>query len=481
MSSTQLPQESAPDRAVPHTNSEMHELEATVPAVKTERVDSVVSILGPEFADLSSDPNVSIYSHTGLDWRTVAAAEKRVTSPIQIEITPGTASLVDHRPTRRGHGLEVGNPPRASAEPQRYQPYRKAERILGTRLPTVADEEHASTVARNRQLPGDKKVARGPEPPKVPHDPQTNAGNTSPRSMSLPLTSNPVEKDGGRLSQLSPSAKRVSHVLPPISTAGPSNFSRKNIARTPYPASRSPGPRPSPSGARSAGANVLYVRLSGRNQGPPRLASVVVPGRLRSESSGKETSSPTSTSAFDDEQLFVSLREKYAKLRHPLRRLFSLRTLRSLDLVHVPTDGMAPTYPRSIGSSQLRHPHLTASLMMEHYRRPKQVRGSFVWIDWVHDISNELSEYAAEGPARLAVEFREGWSALRILLVWISTFLLSLAAGALWTVFGVDSNGQRGLETAGARVNTGVLLSGVILLLGWSLLGAWAVLSWLVM
>ncbi len=469
----------AHDGADPDQPNEMHELEAAVPAGQIERADSIVSILGPDFADLESDPNLSIFSHDSLDWRAFNAAKKRPTSPIRIDVKPGTASLIDYR--RPGRGRRVSHPSRPSTGPQRYQPYRKAERILGTTLPTVQDVEHPSAVELDTQLPGEENIVLSVKAPEVPEDPAADAGNTSPRSMRLPLTSNPLEKNGGRLSQLSPSAKRVSHVLPPISTAGPSNFSRKNIARTPYPASRSPGPRASLSSSRTAGACVLYVRLSGSNQGPPRFASVVVPGRRRPESSEKEPSSPPSTSAFDDEQLFVSLREKYGKLRHPVRRLLSLRTLRSLDLVYAPTEGAGSTYHQSMGNSQLRHPHLTASLLMEHYRRPKRVRGAYIWIDWVHEVSSELSEYAVEGPARLTVEFREGWSVLRIILTWITILLLSLGAGAIWTIFGVDSNGQRGLETAGARVNTGVLLSGVVLLLGWSLLGAWAVLSWLVM
>lgn len=122
------------------------------------------------------------------------------------------------------------------------------------------------------------------------------------------------------------------------------------------------------------------------------------------------------------------------------------------------------------------------------------------------------SKYDARrhGRDNVAVEFVEGWSVRRIALAVILVVVLSVAATVLWTTFGVEAsfvarggsssgdgsgngNGEDvfggkgtrealegGFRGAGTRVGTGVLLGLLVLFLGWTGVGAWVVLSWLV-
>ncbi len=67
-----------------------------------------------------------------------------------------------------------------------------------------------------------------------------------------------------------------------------------------------------------------------------------------------------------------------------------------------------------------------------------------------------------------------------------SVVLLSILATLLWVFVGVGSQlpgteVSMGFRDAGGRVETGVALGAFVLLLGWTGVGAWVALSWLVM
>ncbi|KAK8236581.1 transcription factor IIIC subunit delta N-term-domain-containing protein [Phyllosticta capitalensis] len=79
----------------------------------------------------------------------------------------------------------------------------------------------------------------------------------------------------------------------------------------------------------------------------------------------------------------------------------------------------------------------------------------------------------------LTVEFIESWSGVRIALALLLVLLLALAGIALWTVLGKGVMAE-GWQGQGARVGTGVLVGGVVLMVGWTLVGAWVGASWCV-
>ncbi len=117
--------------------------------------------------------------------------------------------------------------------------------------------------------------------------------------------------------------------------------------------------------------------------------------------------------------------------------------------------------------------------------------------------------HGSDGDESLQLVLVEGWCIARILAAVTSVMLLSILAALLWILVGVggqtsatsgtwvsrgpvvgaggrwdDVAGPGGrLEQAGdagGRVEAGVVLGAFVLLLGWTGIGAWAVLSWLV-
>ena len=98
----------------------------------------------------------------------------------------------------------------------------------------------------------------------------------------------------------------------------------------------------------------------------------------------------------------------------------------------------------------------------------------------------------------MALELVEGWKVSRIAVALAVVVVLSLVGTLLWTFLGIGGglrlqNEARvgfpvelkmvsaGFRQAGSRVQTGVVLGVLVLLLGWTVVGAWMLLSWLVM
>ena len=442
------------------------------------RAGSIISFPGGDAKDPRSRPDTTIAQDQTPEQRVDQAIEGRVITPMRVDLNPLTPSI-NHKSTTSNSAVYKHHHQRSSSL---YRPYRTTDGLVGISLSPVKDVEVQSDAEKSPQPIAREASNIGQQISQI-----TKPSSTSPLSSRHPLMSNPIEEPNtrGSLPELPSSSKQVRHALLPIKTNTPNNFPQHKIARTPYPTFLgSPSSPFSPVSARGRRPCVLYLRLNGHNNNPSKFASVIIPGRRRlgilahHESSGQQ-----GTSSFDDEQLFQLLRKEYRKLRHPLRRLISLRTLQSLDLLYLytspgPLNGAAET--RSIGLTQFKSPHLTPVTMMNRFRKPDRAKGVYIWTDWLHDLSNELSG-SIDGPARVTVEFREGWSMTKLLLLVAVKWLMSAGAGILWIIIGVDAARQQGLKSAGARVQTGVLLSGVVLLLSWSLLGAWALLSWSIM
>ncbi|KAI9684353.1 MAG: hypothetical protein M1829_002163 [Trizodia sp. TS-e1964] len=195
---------------------------------------------------------------------------------------------------------------------------------------------------------------------------------------------------------------------------------------------------------------------------------------------------------FDDEKLCQQIRFKYDKMKGPLRSWLSLRTLHRIELVSHPRSkslshsaekgGQAkkplpPEPPKVVRGKSYQ------SLLWECYRSPKIGRGRFDWVDRVHRLS-AIAELSGNGPDRTVLKMIEGWSASRIAGACAFVYVLSIVLGVLWIILGVngDSSNQTNRtvwQSAGERVETGAVLSGLFLLLGWSGVILWALFSWL--
>ncbi|KAI9755342.1 MAG: hypothetical protein M1815_005058 [Lichina confinis] len=411
-----------------------------------------------------------------------------IAASVRIDVPPGTSSQVELRAGAPGRITATHSTiPSLPSPDQKFSSHRKAEQILGAKFPST-DKPSAPPATDGHRHSIPETIVEHPEILRPGSTQERRSRSASLRSSRLPLSSNPV--DPGSLAHLqqpnnpSTNPKRFTHLLPPLSTSSASNFSRQYIPRTPYPGFE-PGITPltltTPPEAEPV---LLHLCWNRRNGDPARYWTVVIPSSrqpLGGDDKGLKGGSPPSS--FDDEKLFRLLKAEYRKRRGWGRRIFSLRTIRSLSLIYSTPNALEVGAARAGQPSMPTNPHLTRSSFLDAFKRPNRVRGAHLWRDWLRQLSTQhlSSGHPDENHTKLTVEFIDGWSVVRLVLVFLLSTLLGLATGVVWIVFGIDGQGQTGVGSAEARVTTGVLLSGLVLLLSWILLAAWMLLSWLVL
>ena len=408
---------------------------------------------------------------------TIAYAKaNRMTSAVRIDVTSELASLAD-RPKDYGRKVE-SRPSGGLAPPPQggYKPYRKAERVLGVRItPSRLSEDGVSLDVGGQ--------SNGPKPPTASLKQISGPGTLSPilqelspRSMRLPLTSNPVEMQeavGARTPPSTTKSKRISYELPPVSTNGPYNFSRQTITRTPHPVPNQFTLDTAPTSTRPKECGLILC-VYGHNNSVPRYKRLIVPAH------GDLHEQEPKTPELDDERLFEMMRKEHRNLCGSVRRLLSLHTVKCLKPTFWSPNSGKPYEDWSTRTPGFKRPVLPPwpeFQMWRRFQKPRLGRQQYQWVEWVR----QMSSYSTDGSEEAAVEFVEGWSVWRILLIGSVMGLLSIAVGVLWIILGVDLEGHRGWKGAETRMNTGVLLSGVVMMMSWSLFGAWALLSWLTM
>ncbi|QDS71859.1 hypothetical protein FKW77_010006 [Venturia effusa] len=234
--------------------------------------------------------------------------------------------------------------------------------------------------------------------------------------------------------------------------------------------------------------------------------ATISPVRQYSEEGGVEMSRNFSTWDFDDYLLFTELVHSCARLTG-LCRYFSARTLRTIR-------------PRRNIENQSEC--FSEEEMMRCFARPGRGKGRYAWVRWVHLISSypRLSENGKDGKEeqgdgasafttpshqrleQVTFDFILGWSPIRIIIALLFIVFLSLLTALLWIFLGtrVGSNGVRvaldasgqpaparltpedtaGYNHAGERVVGGILAGIFALMVGWTGVCGWIVLSWLV-
>lgn len=92
------------------------------------------------------------------------------------------------------------------------------------------------------------------------------------------------------------------------------------------------------------------------------------------------------------------------------------------------------------------------------------------------------------GSENIALELVEGWCVLKIGMALVAVLLVSAFSASLRTFLGargcalcfLRNETQTGFRNAGGRLETNAMLGLLVLLLGWTAVGGWVFLSWLV-
>ena len=330
-----------------------------------------------------------------------------------------------------------------------------------------------------------------------------------------------------------PVGRKVSFPTPaPLDIKPEHRFLRQSIVSTPYPNTGEDGKhregKPSISDPAHSTEHddqpnaVLTLVLYGNSNPIPRMKIIVLPNpqetQLISDSeNGKPPIIATQIKPLDDEALSKLLRSTYNTMRGPLRYLASARTIRNLRLLSYTS--IAQLASRHAKPLQFRgenmvvpEEEITEARMLDLFQKPRLGRGRNEWTSWVKGLPENGGKGSKNTDGhKIAIEFVEGWAPGRLYGAVVAVLFCSILATFLWIFVG--TSGQVGLLSAGSsssgdlkdlsdgllgtagpqvqgspvvykgpggRVQAGVELGILILMLGWTAVGGWGLLSWLV-
>ncbi len=317
------------------------------------------------------------------------------------------------------------------------------------------------------------------------------------------------------------SARNVSFPPAPLDIQPGHRFLRQSIVSTPYPTSADEERQkrkvsfPKVGLQRGDGPESIFTLVihSSSNAASPKIKSIVLPNpQLISLTDDSEKNHPptkaTIQTDFDDEKLFTLIRKEYTTLRGPFRHLTSARTVRAINLLSYQSTNQ-------LASKQAKPTHLhpeegndeatTEPTLLSLFQTPKLGRKRHEWTNRLRRQPENPSTIPSETDnEKLALEFIESWSPLRLNLALATVILCSLAATLLWVFLGTSkgqhpaANGRNGFAAfgthpngvsddgdkhrgAGGRVGSGAVLGLLVLLLGWTGVAGWVLMSWLVL
>lgn len=322
------------------------------------------------------------------------------------------------------------------------------------------------------------------------------------------LRSNPVKR-----AATAPSGKRVTL---PLEIDNEHKVRKDRIASTPYPLGykgRRSGDREdfadTTNGTisekqRGEGEAVIILVLHSHNNTTPTIGRLVVPGRREMDVIDEDEKKPPIRAKivddFDDEKLFRLIQKQYIDMRGFAKQFASARGVHGISLLgYRQLSQLATEEDRVLRrkNSRVYDDVFTEQRMLDLWRRPRSGRKKHEWVEWVRRLPR-YSEGLHTEEENMALELVEGWKVGRIAGALAVVVVLSLVGTLLWTFLGVGGavrlqNEARvgfpvelkmmsaGFRQAGSRVQTGVVLGVLVLLLGWTVVGAWMLLSWLVM
>jgi len=442
----------------------------------------------------------------------------------------GTPVLVKHGSTAKVGLKEMlrSTPPtdtRPSSGPSRA----KAASILGEDPTFIADTHREETFGRPKALQGE--------------DPANDNGSTqsgpiglglwkeinpfaqtagAPRSQSLQV---PVQQLREVPASAPPVARKVSFPLPnPLDIRPEHRFLRQSIVSTPYPSAESKDRKRKRKGSPKGGVTkeaegkipVLTLVLYAHSNPYPKVKTLVVPTEQETmlgdkSEGGKPSIVATMRNDYDDEKLFKLIRSEYAGMRGSLHQLISARNVRSISLLSYHSASQLAS--RKAKPMQFRgddvQEEIAEARMLNLLHKPSLGRNHHEWTQWVTTLPQNTKDSEAEKD-KIALELVEGWSPGKLYLALAAVLVCSLLATLLWIFVGVgESSGELGDMTtdpyikegagsrlagayaevaahaagfhgAGGRVGSGAALGLLVLMFGWTGVGAWVLLSWLV-
>lgn len=270
---------------------------------------------------------------------------------------------------------------------------------------------------------------------------------------------------------------------------------RESIIRSPYP----PGYKGKEAESRVGGGRadaLLALVLYNRRTRVPIMKRMVIPGVAR-ETEPEDTNSlfqrstiHTNSGDFDDERLFKLIGAEYRRMRggSSLPPLFHVRGVRDLGFLSFAKPSQLVKQDRGCQRRKTFPVNgddgFAETELLILYQKPRLGRGEHAWVDW---IARRPENNGVQVSEKIALELVEGWCVEKIAVAVLAVVVSSLLATALWTFLGVGGctlcflrQDQEGFRNAGGRLETGVALGILVLMLGWTGVGAWVLLSWLV-
>lgn len=256
-------------------------------------------------------------------------------------------------------------------------------------------------------------------------------------------------------------------------------------------------------GASKDQAGIMLV-LYNRNSNTPTIRRVVIPETqeipLFDENEKKPPSRANITVDFDDEKLFRLLKKEYQRMTGNVKGLASARVVGGISLLgyhRLSQLAVKEHRPNQRKTFRVYDDMFTEQRMMELWTAPGKGRKKHEWVEWIRRLPLH-SEGLHTDEENVALELVEGWGVGKIAFAVLVVVVLSMLATLLWTFLGINGgvvlqNDARiglpvelrmksaGFRGAGVRVQTGLAMGILVLLLGWSSVGAWILLSWLVL
>ena len=322
-----------------------------------------------------------------------------------------------------------------------------------------------------------------------------------------------------------PAGRKVSFPTPaPLDIRPEHRFLRQSIVSTPYPTAGDDGKHRKRKRSISGPAQkiehdnqanaVLTLVLYGNSNPIIKIKTIAIPETQETQlteetENGKPPIIARQTIPFDDEALFKLLRSTYNTMRGPLHYLASARNVRNLRLLsYTSITQLASRHAKPMQFHRDTGEEIAEARSLDLFQKPRLGRTKNEWTDWVKGLPENGERSDNSDKHKIAVEFVEGWAPAKLYCAVAAVLFCSLLAMFLYIFVG--SGGQvfasstsdvdfkkmgNGLSGAyepqaqespvvykgpGERVQTGVELGILILLLGWTAVGGWGLLSWLV-
>lgn len=325
------------------------------------------------------------------------------------------------------------------------------------------------------------------------------------------LRSNPVKR-----AATAPTGKKKKVVLP-LDIGNEQRTVRESIVSTPYPLrykDRKSGDdeelaRPGSGlnldkGIVKDEASIILILYS-RSSNIPIIRKHIVPEAkeetLFDDDEKKPPFRATRKVDFDDEKLFRLIRKEYVSMRGIVKGFASARDVHGINLLgyhRLSQLALREHRPTRRKTFRVYDDIFTEQRMMDLWMSPRKGRKKYEWVEWIRSLPRYPEGLHHTGEENVALELVEGWNVRKITFASSLVLVLSILATLLWTFLGVDGGvilqndaavgfpvalrmKSAGYLGAGTRVGTGIMLGVLVLLLGWTGVGAWILLSWLIM